>query len=120
MQQLADGRPGLLAYVLISDRMLEDGRPTRTSEAQHEVEQEVLQLYESLLRLPPKSRAEALRLRRADHVRYLCSGLQTLPAGYIKLNASRPWICYWIRHSLALLEAPLPKGSTEAGTWLVT
>ena len=98
--------------------MFEDDRPTRTSEAQHEVEQEVHQLYANLLQLPPQSRLEALRLRRADHVRYLCSGLQTLPAGYIKLNASRPWICYWITHSLALLDAPLPKGSTEAGTSL--
>ena len=119
-EQLKNERPGYSALVLISDQMLEDGRSTRTSEAQYKVEQEVLQLYESLLRSPPKGRAEALRLRRADHVRYLCSGLQTLPAGYIKLNASRPWICYWIRHSLALLEAPLPKGSTEAGTWLMT
>ena len=98
--------------------MFEDDRPTRTSEAQHEVEQEVLQLYGNLLQLPPQGRLEAVRLRRADHVRYLCSGLQTLPAGYIKLNASRPWICYWITHSLALLDAPLPMGSTEAGTLL--
>ena len=98
--------------------MFEDGQPTCTSAAQFEVEQEVLLLYESLLQMPPQGMLEALRLRRADHTRYICSGLQSLPAGYIKLNASRPWICYWITHSLALLGAPLPKASTEAGTLL--
>jgi protein farnesyltransferase subunit beta len=29
--------------------------------------------------------------------------------GFISLDASRPWICYWVLHSLALLQAPLPQ-----------
>ena len=43
-------------------------------------------------------------------------GLTSLPGGYVKLNASRPWICYWIVHSLALQDAPLPPATTQAGT----
>jgi protein farnesyltransferase subunit beta len=30
-------------------------------------------------------------------------------AGFISLDASRPWICYWILHGLALLQAPPPQ-----------
>lgn len=30
-------------------------------------------------------------------------------AGFSSLDASRPWICFWIIHSLALLGAPLPE-----------
>ncbi|KAF6254216.1 terpenoid cyclases/Protein prenyltransferase [Scenedesmus sp. NREL 46B-D3] len=29
--------------------------------------------------------------------------------GFISLDASRPWICYWVLHGLALLQAPLPQ-----------
>ena len=34
----------------------------------------------------------------------LISGLQRLSEPYECLDASRPWLCYWILHSLALLE----------------
>lgn len=40
------------------------------------------------------------------HVRYLARALEYLPAGFRTLDASRPWICYWVLHSLALLNAP--------------
>ena len=33
------------------------------------------------------------------------SGLKRLSEAYECLDASRPWLCYWILHSLALLEA---------------
>ena len=34
------------------------------------------------------------------------SGLvNTLPSGFLSLDASRPWLAYWILHSLALLDA---------------
>jgi len=42
-------------------------------------------------------------LRRRDHVRYLYMGLDHLPSGYASLDASRPWVVYWITHSLELL-----------------
>mmetsp|Transcript_2828 Transcript_2828/g.11543 ORF Transcript_2828/g.11543 Transcript_2828/m.11543 type:complete len:464 (-) Transcript_2828:1720-3111(-) len=46
-----------------------------------------------------------VRLRRPKHVKYLRMGLEYLPAGYGSLDASRPWIVYWIVHSLELLGA---------------
>lgn len=32
---------------------------------------------------------------------------QSIP-GFLGLDASRTWLCYWILHGLALLERPLP------------
>jgi len=52
--------------------------------------------------------AEALRLTRIVHVQYLHHGLGQLPSGFACLDASRPWIVYWIVHSLTLLGAGLP------------
>jgi len=45
---------------------------------------------------------EVCLLRKA-HVDYLTSGLEKLSGGFISLDASRPWICYWICHALYLL-----------------
>ena len=43
----------------------------------------------------------------------IAAALCLLAAGFIALDASRAWICYWILHSLALLEAPLPETPTR-------
>ncbi|DAZ97616.1 TPA: hypothetical protein N0F65_002235 [Lagenidium giganteum] len=45
------------------------------------------------------------RLMREKHVEYLRRGLSHLSAGFVALDASRPWICYWIFHALELLDA---------------
>ena len=37
--------------------------------------------------------------------RYLRKGLRGLSGGYVALDASRPWLVYWILHSLDLLES---------------
>ena len=56
----------------------------------------------------PTSLLQVLMLLRAAHVTYLQNGLGQLPSSFASLDASRPWICYWIIHSLALLDAKLP------------
>ena len=45
----------------------------------------------------------ACALDAEKHVAYLLSGLETLPAHFTSLEASRPWLCYWIVHSLEVL-----------------
>ena len=50
--------------------------------------------------------AECVPLMRRDHVAYVRAGLERLGAGFSSLDASRPWLCYWIVHSLELLGAP--------------
>eukprot|EP00903_Cladosiphon_okamuranus_P013427 g12507.t1 len=41
---------------------------------------------------------------RAKHTSYLMRGLNGLGPGFISLDASRPWMIYWILHSLDLLD----------------
>jgi protein farnesyltransferase subunit beta len=44
---------------------------------------------------------------RLKHARYCRMGLESLPQGMSSLDASRPWLCYWMVHSLELLSAPI-------------
>uniref|UniRef100_UPI00398E895D protein farnesyltransferase subunit beta n=1 Tax=Pristiophorus japonicus TaxID=55135 RepID=UPI00398E895D len=46
-------------------------------------------------------------LQREKHFQYLKKGLRHLSESYSCLDASRPWLCYWILHSLELLGEPL-------------
>ncbi len=43
------------------------------------------------------------RFMRAEHVYYLLCGLKQLPSWVKALDASRPWLVYWIIHSLSLM-----------------
>lgn len=52
--------------------------------------------------------AAQLVLQREKHFHYLKRGLRQLSEAYECLDASRPWLCYWILHSLELLEEPIP------------
>nr|XP_058149256.1 protein farnesyltransferase subunit beta isoform X5 [Dasypus novemcinctus] len=50
-----------------------------------------------------------LVLQREKHFHYLKRGLRQLTDAYECLDASRPWLCYWILHSLELLDEPIPQ-----------
>ncbi|KAL6030534.1 hypothetical protein STEG23_007333, partial [Scotinomys teguina] len=50
-----------------------------------------------------------LILQREKHVHYLKRGLRQLTDAYECLDASRPWLCYWILHSWELLDEPIPQ-----------
>ncbi|KAM8920872.1 protein farnesyltransferase subunit beta-like [Pelodytes ibericus] len=52
---------------------------------------------------------QPLVLERDIHAHYLRKGLQQLSDSYECLDASRPWLCYWIVHSLSLLNEPIPQ-----------
>ncbi len=71
-------------------------------EQQREVEQNVFLLRQSReeasLELP-------LKLLREHHIAFLLRSLDYLPRGYESLSAARPWIMFWIVHSLDLLGA---------------
>lgn len=75
-----------------------DGLETTSSteQARLEADCEDLLLY---------SAPEEAYLYRSEHVRYLARGLKRLPRSYMSLDASRPWILYWILHALELLGA---------------
>lgn len=81
---------------------------TATSLEQTSLEERITALYRDFVDTPLSDVSEGLLLNREQHVSYLHGGLQYLPSGFIVLDSSRPWICFWIVHSLALLDAPLP------------
>mmetsp|Transcript_5893 Transcript_5893/g.6125 ORF Transcript_5893/g.6125 Transcript_5893/m.6125 type:complete len:446 (+) Transcript_5893:1476-2813(+) len=43
------------------------------------------------------------KLLREKHVNFLLSNISKLPQQFVSLDASRPWMIYWITHGLALL-----------------
>ncbi|KAJ8269891.1 hypothetical protein GJAV_G00107940 [Gymnothorax javanicus] len=83
----------------------DDDVETVTSIEQKKVERsvrEVFSVYQQNHTFPQPT------LLRDQHYAYLKKGLRHLSDAYECLDASRPWLCYWILHSLELLEEPVP------------
>lgn len=53
------------------------------------------------------SHLQSIQLNREKHIAYLIRGLDGLGAWASVLDASKPWLVYWIMHSLDLLEYKL-------------
>ncbi|KAL8240747.1 hypothetical protein R6Q59_014102 [Mikania micrantha] len=80
-----------------------DWKPTISQEEQWTIETQVFHIYRLLYNIPPNSQAAMLELQRDSHMEYLVKGLRHLGPSFSVLDANRPWICYWIFHSIALL-----------------
>ncbi|XP_065893069.1 protein farnesyltransferase subunit beta-like [Dysidea avara] len=80
----------------------ENDPPTVTTIEQARVEASVKQLFQACDRLP--SRPGLLKDR---HLEYLKNGLNHLNVHFECLDASRPWLIYWMLHSLDLLDSPV-------------
>lgn len=72
---------------------------------QRAVESSCLRLYE--LYHKGGSKKISATLRREQTVNFLLRGLKNLSEGYECLDASRPWLVYWILHSLELLNVAI-------------
>ncbi|KAI8824838.1 farnesyltransferase, CAAX box, beta [Fimicolochytrium jonesii] len=55
---------------------------------------------------PPKN---STKLLRPQHKSYLLASLPSLPRWFVSLDASKPWIVYWLLHSLSLLGVEIPE-----------
>ncbi|KAI3633902.1 hypothetical protein MIR68_008067 [Amoeboaphelidium protococcarum] len=42
-------------------------------------------------------------LDTVSHVKYCIRGMHNLSSSFVSLDASQPWLCYWILHSMELL-----------------
>ena len=84
-----------------------DGIETVTSEEQKNVEESVGQIFSACL--SRSSLTETFPVHRERHINYLQKGLQNLSEGLQCLDASRPWLGYWIIHSLNLLGEKISK-----------
>ncbi|KAI8096543.1 terpenoid cyclases/protein prenyltransferase alpha-alpha toroid [Halteromyces radiatus] len=103
-------------------RIKDDGLPTETSFEQKRTEDLVLEAFvpyapNNVNREP----LESVQLERAKHIAYLKRGLTHLGRWMVALDASRPWLMYWMLHSLDLLEEPLSEDiQTRAVSTLAT
>ncbi|XP_004837460.1 protein farnesyltransferase subunit beta isoform X3 [Heterocephalus glaber] len=88
------------------ERLQDDSVETVTSREQAKVEEKIQEIFNSYKfnHLVPR-----LILQREKHFHYLKRGLRQLTDAYECLDASRPWLCYWILHSLELLDEPIPQ-----------
>jgi protein farnesyltransferase subunit beta len=89
----------------------DDGYPTHTSKVQEECQNLCMETMASSLSISESyelglvGKDNLIKLLRERHVGYSQRGLNGLK-GYMKqLDASRPWLIYWMLHSLALLNA---------------
>ncbi|XP_059449585.1 protein farnesyltransferase subunit beta isoform X2 [Corylus avellana] len=77
--------------------------PTVSQRDQWMVEHRIFQIYDFFGGLPRKAQSAMLELQRENHMEYLIKGLKRLEPSFSVLDANRPWLCYWILHSIALL-----------------
>ena len=73
----------------------DDGLETISSLEQLKVEGTVSEFYKRI-------KGNKFELRRDLHIDYLKEGLVNLSQDFECLDASRPWLCYWIVHALSL------------------
>ncbi|PIA40511.1 hypothetical protein AQUCO_02500312v1 [Aquilegia coerulea] len=82
---------------------MSSSNPTVTQHEQWMVESKVSEIYQLFTSLPHHAQALMLELQRDQHMEYLTKGLNQLGPSFGVLDANRPWLCYWILHSIALL-----------------
>eukprot|EP00249_Psilotum_nudum_P009926 c22236_g2_i1 orf=287-1906(+) len=82
-------------------------RLTDTQKQQRDLEKKVELILQSFASVSRRQHSVLLELWRDQHIDYLLRGLEHLGPGYCVLDSNRPWLCYWILHSLALLGEPV-------------
>lgn len=85
---------------------------TKTATDQEETEDTVKRYYYEKLDNNKLILSRA-KISRELHSKYLKEGLKTLPTSFQALDASHPWLCYWILHALTLLGNVIPKTQTS-------
>ncbi|CAM0137270.1 unnamed protein product [Umbelopsis sp. WA50703] len=97
---------------------VDDQIPSDTSIEQRRTEKAVLQKYTEYAE--SHSNLNELRLEREAHAEYLARGLNYLSRWMVALDASKPWLTYWILHALDLLEVEISQDIIERGISSIT
>ncbi|KAF9320623.1 hypothetical protein BG006_002749, partial [Podila minutissima] len=92
----------------------DDSFPTESSEVQLETEESIRRAFFSYTPESPRPTPLAsIELRKMRHVKYVLGGIDFLASYWTSLDASKPWLCYWILHSLDLLGYKIPEKLAE-------
>ncbi|CAG8450622.1 795_t:CDS:10 [Ambispora gerdemannii] len=89
-----------------------DNHSTDSYIAQSKTECDIYLIYK---KLKETGNIDEIKLEREKHVEFLGRGLIKLSKGFVSLDASKPWIAYWILHSLDLLGAPITEDLIDRG-----
>ena len=92
----------------------DEGHPTKTTKEQRHVEETC---HHFLPRHIEDTNESPLTWHRHRHVHLLVNNLQRLSSDYTCLDASRPWLLYWMLNALRLVGHELP---TELSSEIVT
>ncbi|XP_032686926.1 protein farnesyltransferase subunit beta isoform X1 [Odontomachus brunneus] len=79
---------------ILGQKQDEEGFETATTTEQNRIESDVLTLYQ-LCKEPT--------LIKQRHISFLKRSINNLSEAYECLDSSKPWLCYWILHSLEIL-----------------
>ncbi|XP_073142454.1 protein farnesyltransferase subunit beta [Henckelia pumila] len=82
---------------------MENTVATKTQEEQWMVQDQVFRIYNLVCNLPAHAQSVNFEIRRDSHVEYLTKSLKQLGPNFAVLDANRPWLCYWIIHSISLM-----------------
>lgn len=80
---------------------------TSTSRAQRGVEYKAAEIYSGFI-----TSGAVPKFDRKAQVAFVCNGLHSLPAQFVCLESGRPWLLYWMLHSLSLMKALTPANLT--------
>uniref|UniRef100_A0A0D6R496 Protein farnesyltransferase subunit beta n=1 Tax=Araucaria cunninghamii TaxID=56994 RepID=A0A0D6R496_ARACU len=88
----------------VSSKSCSSQHLTSTQTEQLQVEQKVQEFFKAL---SADNHNVLLELWRDVHIDYLLRSIRHLGPSYSVLDANRPWLCYWILHSVVLLGEPI-------------
>lgn len=97
------GSPGIMAHLHTSLPVIRDLLHTGTSNVQDETIQECLPYLAGNISGVEYNAHGVPHLDRRRHVDFLHKSLKRLPAGYVAMDASRPWMFYWVLSGLAAM-----------------
>lgn len=85
--------------------LIQDPVLTETTDLQNETVQVCLPFLKGLesSQKGPFNEHGVPALQRDQHIQYLCDALEEYPAGFVVLDASRPWMTLWALSGLSLL-----------------
>lgn len=90
-----------------------DGVITQTYKEQNQVEITVERCFDAFkaeyISKDEEDQLSLPLLSRKKHKEWLLRSLRTLSSSYMCLDASQPWLCYWILNSLSLLDVQIPQ-----------
>jgi protein farnesyltransferase subunit beta len=99
-------------YALPHTPLPSNAHPSATLSEQSETEQLIAELL--VLTTPVHATGDdATILRKEEHTQFLASTFFKLPAGYVALDASRPWLMFWTVHSLDILGVALDQNTKD-------